>query len=311
MSDLKDSMRRAGDSLPPQDVSYERLLARRERKRRNSRLGSAIVAAVVAAGAIGGVVAALSLHGSQTQDNHGKKSVAAGPDLQAGPGQYYYWKTVRVMPGGSLVEELWWGEDGSGRYQADTTNPNYGVPENQSWGAGEFPGVRPFETDLSTLSSDPSVLLGQLRDRTSPGGASPEPDVTLAPGLSPETSSMWRSIQNIVEMGNATPALRAAIFEVASGLPGAEGRAHVTDPVGRPATELLVVLGDYYGGGGGHHEDSMWFDPETHQLLASDGDLGTSPSFIVMAGGIVDSRSETVAPGGGFIPAPTAAVPGS
>jgi hypothetical protein len=157
---------------------------------------------------------------------------------------------------------------------------------------------------MSQLSTDASVLLGQLQERTSPGGASPEPDVTLAPGLSPETSSMWRSIQNLVEMGNATPALRAAIFEVASGLPGAEGRAHVTDPVGRPATELLVVLGD-------SHEDSMWFDPETHLLLASDGDLGTSPSFIVVAGGIVDSRSETVAPGDGFIPAPTEAIAGS
>jgi hypothetical protein len=308
MSELKDSMRRAGDSLPPQDVSYERLLARRERRRRNSRLGSAIVAVVVAAGAIGGVVAALNLHGSQTPNKHGKKPVAAGPDLQAGPGQYYYWKTVRPMPGGNVVEEVWWGEDGSGKYQVDSTNPQYGVAKDQTWGPGDRPGVFPFETDLSQLSTDPSVLLGQLQDRTSPGGASPEPEVTLSPGFDPQTSSVWRSISNLVEMGNATPALRSAIFQVASGLPEIQARASVKDPVGRTATEVFVNLGDYYGGGG---ENDMWFDPQTHQLLASDGDLGTSPSFIVISGGIVDSRSETVAPGDGFIPAPTGPVPGS
>jgi hypothetical protein len=222
--------------------------------------------------------------------------------LQAGPGQYYYWKTVRVMPGGNVVEQLWWGEDGSGAYHGESENPDYGVMEDHSWGSGEFPGTRPFETDLPQLSTDPSVLLGQLRDRTSPGGASPEPEVTLAPGLDPQTSSMWRSIQNLVEMGNATPALRRAIFEVVQAI------AHVEDPVGRPATEVFVNLGDYYGGGG---ESSMWFDPETHQVLASDGDLGTTPSFFVVAGGIVDSRSETVASGDGFIPAPTEAIPGS
>jgi hypothetical protein len=114
MDELKESRRRAGDSLPPQDVSYERLMARRERKRRNSRLGSAIVAVVVVAGAIGGVVAALNVHGSQAPDKQGKKPVAGGgPDLQAGPGQYYYWKTIRargrcrrgaVVGGGRLWE---------------------------------------------------------------------------------------------------------------------------------------------------------------------------------------------------------------
>jgi hypothetical protein len=301
-------MRRAGDSLPPQDESYERLLARRERRRRNSRLGSAVVAVVVAIAVIGGVVAALSLHSNPSGKSKGH--AAAGPDLRAGSGQYYYWKTERPMPGGNVVEELWWGEDGSGKYQVDSTNPQYGVPNDQSWGPGQLPenmGV-PFEgSDVSELSSDPQALLGQLLDRSGSNGASPEPEVTLNPGLSPETSRMWRSIQNLIEQGNATPSLRAAIFEVAAGLPEVQARAHVTDPVGRPATELFVTLGDYYCGG----TDSMYFDPQTHLLLASNGDLGCSPSVIVVAGGIVDSRSETVAPGDGVIPAPTEAIPGS
>jgi hypothetical protein len=267
------------------------------------------MAAVVATAAVTGTVLAFGLRG--TGSGHAPKQPAAGgpgPNLVAGPGQYYYWKTVRPMPGGEVVEQMWWGEDDSGKYQVDSSNPNYGTPKDQTWGPGQLPPDmgRPFEAaDVSKLSPDPQTLLQQLLDRSGASGASPEPAVTLHPGLSPETSQLWRSIQNLIEQGNASPSLRAAAFDVAAGLPGVQEREGVEDPVGRAAVSLSVQLGDYYCGG----NETMYFDPETHLLLASDGDLGCSTSVIVVAGGIVDSRSDTVAPGDGFIPAPVTKLP--
>jgi hypothetical protein len=303
---IRNALQRTRNLAEPQEPAYERLLRRRDTRRRNARLASAVTAFVLVAAAVAGTVIAFGLHGSGK--GHGPQQPAAGgtgPNLQAGPGQYYYWKTVRPMEGGNVVEELWWGEDGSGKYQVDSTNPNYGTLNGETWGPNDFPGVFPFETDLSELSSDPSTLLQQLQARTGATGASPEPEVTIGPALSGEESSLWRSITNLIEQGNATPSLRAAIYDVASGLPGVEARTGVEDPVGRPSVTLSVHLGSGYCSG----DDTMYFDPGTHLLLASNGDLGCSPSVIVVAGGIVDSRSETVSPGQGLIPAPAHAVP--
>ena len=306
---VKDSLSRARNAASPPEPAYERLLQRRDRKRRQARVASAVAAAVVAVAAVTGAVLAFGLHGTGNgQAPHVPAASGTGPNLVAGPGRYYYWKTVRPMAGGDVVEEMWWGEDGSGKYQVDSTNPNYGVPNDQTWGPGQLPQDMgfPFEgADVSKLSTDPQTLLQELLDRSGSTGASPEPEVTLNPGLSPESSRMWRSIQNLIEQGNATPALRAAVFEVAAGLPGVQERTGVEDPAGRPAVSLSVQLGDYYCGG----TDTMYFDPDTHLLLASNGDLGCSPSMVVVAGGIVDSRANTVASGDGFIPAPVAKIP--
>jgi hypothetical protein len=305
---IRNELQRARNVARPPEPAYERLLRRRDQKRRNARVASAVTAFVIVAAAVTGTVVAFGLHGAGNGRSPQQPAAGGtGPNLVAGPGQYYYWKTVRPMKGGNVVEEMWWGEDGSGRYKIDSPpNPNYGTPDDQSWGRPDgFPGVFPFETDLSKLSTDPSVLSGQLQERTSPTGASPEPEVTIGPALNKEESSLWRSITNLVEMGNATPSLRAAIFEVASHLPGVDAQAGAEDPVGRPAVTLAVHLGSGYCRG----TNTMFFDPRTHLLLASDGDLGCSPSVIVVAGGIVDSRSDVVAPGQGFLPAPAKEIP--
>ena len=303
---IRNALQRARNVAEPPEPAYERLLRRRDQKRRNARVLSAVTAFVIVAAAVTGTVVAFGLNGTGSdRAPHQPGAGGTGPNLVAGPGQYYYWKTVRPMQGGNVVEELWWGEDGSGKYQVDASNPNYGTLNGETWGPGDFPGASPFDSDLSGLSTDPSVLLGQLQERTSSTGASPEPEVTIGPALNGEESSLWRSIANLVEMGNATPSLRAAIFEVASHLPGVEAQTGVEDPVGRPAVTLAVHLGSGYCTG----TNTMYFDPQTHLLLASDGDLGCSPSVIVVAGGIVDSRSDVVAPGHGFVPAPAKEVP--
>jgi hypothetical protein len=66
-----------------------------------------------------------------------------------------------------------------------------------------------------------------------------------------------------------------------------------------------MSFGDYYGG----EPQTLFFDPDSRLFMATTG--GRDGTLIVVSGGIVDSRSETVAPGDGFIPAPTEAMPGS
>jgi hypothetical protein len=311
----KEALRRARSSAQPPEPAFERLVQRQERKQRNGRIASAAVALVVMAGLVAGGVWTLAHRPSRTvvgssgpsgpSVTSAPSAGATSPSLVAAPGQYYYWKTVRPLEGGNVVEELWWGTDGSGRYQVDATNEAYGTPKSQTWQPGGLPGVWPFETDVSGLSTDPATLLNQLLDRSAEGGASPMPEVTLSPGVSPETSRIWRSIQNMLEQGAAIPALRAALFDVAAGLDGVREEPGATDPVGRPAVALSLSIAQYDGG----CADTMWFDPDTHVLLASDGDLGCSPSMIVVAGGIVGSTSDTVAPGEGYVPAPVSSTP--
>ncbi len=320
MDDMKESLRRARTAASPPEPAFERLERRRERKRRNGRIASGAVAFVVVAGLVAGGVWTLghrSNPGAAHLGSSGPSTApsaatggsgpqgSTGPSIVAGPGQYYYWKTVRPVDGGNVVEEIWWGEDGSGRYQIDSTNPYYGTPKTQNWGPGGPSWFGPGD-DLSGLSTDPATLLQQMLDRSGENGASPEPEVTLSPGLSPETSRMWRSITELIEQGNATPSLRAALFEIASGLDGVQVDQDAVDPVGRPAIAVSLQLGEGYCS---YDADTMWFDPQTHVLLASDGDLGCSPEVIVVAGGIVDSRSDTVASGDGYIPSPVTAIP--
>jgi hypothetical protein len=305
-SRIAQRLRTTRAAAAPPEPALERLLQRRDRKRRSARIASALTALVVATGAVVGAALAFGLHGTGTEAPQFPATRPVPADLVAGPGQFYYWKRVHLVPGGNVVEEVWWGEDGSGRYEVDSTNPNYGTPKSQTWGPdGPAEGTLPFEVEASGLSTDPSELMQQLLERSSPDGASPEPAVTLTPGLSPDTSRLWRTVQNLIEQVNVPAPLQAAIFDMTSGLPGVEKQAGVVDPVGRPAVSLSVHLGDYYCGG----VDDMYFDPETHLLLATDGDLGCSPATVIVSGGIVDSRSEVPEGDQRIVPEPQQPVP--
>ena len=285
MDNLNQRLRGVSGRITAPEPAFDRLLDRRDRKRRRSRMASAAVAfAVVAAGV---AVAALAFTGHGTRGKHVPGSGGAtDARLVAGAGQYYYWKTIRPMKAGDVVEELWWGEDGSGRYKVDQTNPNYGVLNGMKWGPDGFPGVFPFETDLSGLSTDPTQLGGQLADRSGPSGASPQPQVTLAPDTSLESSKLWRSATQILQMGNATPSLRVALYDVVSQIPETvQDRGQ--DPAGRDALTITLPFGEYYGG----KAQTLYFDPKSHLLMAMTG--GQDGTFIVAEGGIVDSTSQT------------------
>jgi hypothetical protein len=253
------------------------------------------VAVVVAVAVIGGEVAALSLHGSPS--GQGKQGAGGGPDLQAGPGQYYYWKDVLVSPDGNVTEQIWWAEDGSGRYEGHSENPNYDTPDNKTWGPGGFP-----EADHSNLSTDADTLRGELLGRSSPGGASPQPQVTLAPDVGVDSSNLWRAATTLLEEGSTTPRLRVALFALLASIPEARtGTAE--DPVGRDADTVSLSFGQYYGG----EPQTLYFDTDTHLFMASTGgDVGT---LIVTDGGTVDSVSDTTPGGETFFPGPQTGVP--
>lgn len=291
MTDLRDRLRRASELVSPLEPAYQRLLRRRERHTRNRRLASASFALLLAAGVLVGVFAGLGRLRSSNTGGDGPRPAAgdAPAGLKLAPGQYFYEKTSRILPdsagsnGGTVVVETWWSSDGSGRKEAELTTASYSPGRTGTWGPGDFPLL---ETDLSGLSTDPEELAVQLRERSDPGGASPQPSVTPGPGQSPESGALWRAVSDLLEMPNAVPELRAALVRVTAGIPGVRVLEESLDPVGRPAVALA------FRSEGADRE--LFFDPETLQFMAEVEDYGAEGTWylIVERAGIVDSTDE-------------------
>src|SRR5436305_6609992 len=140
-----------------------------------------------------GAVGALGHTGTARQ--HGTADGGGtGPNLVAGPGQYYYSKTQiyydEYAPNepdlgtqGPWTIEQWFGTDASGRAvfvddKAASGNISYGWngPPDKTYG----PGRMPLE-DLSNLPTDSDQLYDRLVQRAT-GGASPNPIPTSSPG---------------------------------------------------------------------------------------------------------------------------------
>lgn len=291
MTDLRDRLRRASEVVSPLEPAYERLLRRRERHARNRRLASASFALVLAAGVLVGVFAGLGRLRSSSPSERGPGAAAGDlPEgLKLAPGEYFYEMTTRILPdapginGGTVVVETWWSSDGSGRKEAELTTASYGPGPTGTWGPGDFPLL---ETDVSGLSTDPEKLAVQLRERSDPGGASPQPSVTPGPGQSAESGALWRAVSDLLEMPNVVPELRAALFRVTAGIPGVRVLEDSVDPVGRPAVALA------FRSEGADRE--LFFDPETLQFMGEVENYGPEGTWylIVERAGIVDSTDE-------------------
>lgn len=288
MTDLRDRLRRASEFVSPLEPAYERLQRRRERITRNRRLASASFALVLGAGVLVGLFAALGRLGSIERNSEGPGAGATEEELALGPGQYFYEKTVRILPdiqgtGGTVAIESWWSSDGSGRKEAESTTSSYGVGPTGTWGPGRFPVM---EDDLSGLSTDPYDLATQLRERSAPGGASPQPSVTPGPGRDQESGSLWRAVSDLLEMPNAVPELRAALFRVTVGIQDVRVVEGTFDPVGRDAVALA------FRSEGADRE--LFFDPETLQFMAKVENYGMEGTWylIVIRAGIVGSTDE-------------------
>src|SRR6266567_3792706 len=238
MNDARERLRQAGELIPAPAEPFERLLRRRDRRRRRERVMAGALSLALVAGVLGGTIAVLSRTGARGHVTPGSGgshagqgrggAVAPAGSHPLGDGQYFYLKATIVAADGNIVTETWWKSDGSGRAAFDCTIPNC----DKVWGSGPTgtfgPGEFPTDSDVTELSTDPAVLANQLLDRTGP---------------------------------NAEPDLRAAIYQVAKTVPGVQVVATAPDPAGRPATALEFP----YDGGPVVRYD---FDPNTLQLLA-------------------------------------------
>jgi len=318
MNDARERLRQAGELIPAPAEPFERLLRRRDRRRRRERVMAGALSLALVAGVLGGTIAVLSRTGARGHVTPGSGgshagqgrggAVAPAGSHPLGDGQYFYLKATIVAADGNIVTETWWKSDGSGRAAFDCTIPNC----DKVWGSGPTgtfgPGEFPTDSDVTELSTDPAVLANQLLDRTGPNGKSPEPD-QISPG--PEVGSgvsagsLWRAITELLRDPNTEPDLRAAIYQVAKTVPGVQVVATATDPAGRPATALEFP----YDGGPVVRYD---FDPNTLQLLAIEGSgpAGTG-TYSVYELGITDSTDQPPSGDGWLTPPITEPLPSS
>jgi len=339
MSDLRDRLGAAGRQAPPlSNDPLERLERRRVRRARRGRIAAGAVSLVVATLAIAGVLVAFRPHQG---GGSGTVRPAAGPDLTVGADQYAYEKTVTYSYGpegdgqgwplyvDQFTSRTWYRADGSGRSatvdannfftDADRQtyirqmghNPPDVAPSDKAYGPGDYP----TDTgDLSYLSTDPATLLTQLQDRSAPTGRSPEPLMSASPGQpSTDTLSVWFAIQHLLTFGpNASPALKAALFEVAEQLPGVDVVQGSTDPVGRTGVLLRVQVQGT--------QEEYWFDPTSEQLLASRSTVETDAYAqypkgtvtgmeIVTAAGVTGSTDDGAPLVTSFVPPPVTPPP--
>lgn len=252
MDDVRDRLRRASELVTPLDRPFDRLIERRDRKRRSQRLISATLAFGIASAVVGGGVILLSRMGDHVPGAEGT-GWRSTKELAMQPGDYFYLRieSSEEEDGHIRDEETWWGIDGSGEVRNRSTRQDkYPYPPSGIYGRGEFPSDF---VDLLELSTDASVLADQLRH---------EPWNRWL-GEPPSPDALWIFTRVLLlETPLAPPELRAAVFEMASGIEGVVVMEDDLDPVGRAAIGLR--FSDAENGA----TWMMYFDPGTHQALA-------------------------------------------
>jgi hypothetical protein len=262
MTDVKTRLREAGRLVSLPDRPFDRLVERRARARRRGRVLSLVVALVIAGGAVGGGLLLLDGIGRTGEAGTGWQPSRR---LALMPGEYLYLRITsdEADDGHVRDEETWWATDGSGEVRnLGTRLDKYPYPPPGRYERGEFPI---WLHGVLSLSTDPAVLAEQLREATYD----------------------WEML--LFETPYATPELRAAVFEVASGLDGVEVIEEAHDPAGRRAIALETSERD----GSFTATWRSYFDPGTHQALAwtFESTRGGS-AWILLESAIVDAPGE-------------------
>jgi hypothetical protein len=156
------------------------------------------------------------------------------------------------------------------------------------------------------LSADPNSAIQQLIDRGSSTGASPNPIATSSPGRSQETTSLLRTLQDLLTVGAdvyLTPEQTAAVFDGAQSIEGVTTQEGVADPLGRPATRLGFVID--YGYGAGDRVD-WYFDAQTKQFMGqvwvNTGSNQVHSAMLVVTAGIADSTTDPPSSDASYVP---------
>jgi hypothetical protein len=234
----------------------------------------AVVALAIGLGTIVGVIVAFSSGRTAVYQPAGRdaaKSVSApSTDLTMGADDYY----IERIDGRYVTS---WALDDSGRI----VNLHSGGNEIQSYDPGRFPSDTGPAANLST---DVEQLRQQLIERVQPGGASPEP---YADWGGPIEWGLIRSIRELLDSPDLTPAQKAAVFQLATSIDGVQTDLHASDPEGRPA---ILLTSDTE-----HIQHEWWFDASSHQLLARRDTFnnGSDDTEIVQAAGFASSADAT------------------
>lgn len=311
MTDTKQLLERAGRIPSAPAFDLETLRQRRDRRARSERIRAGAVGLGLVAAVVVGVIATLAPHERGRSD-----AVALGDALPAareeplvaGPGEYYHRAILigqrcvgasEVCVGNDvgLDATYWWSPaDDSGRIAVDDAHA-YGI-EAGRFGPGAFPNHNGI--DVSAFPIEPPQLAAFLLERSAEDGASPAPIVTPPPEGAPEDGRLWRAITDLLQDPHVTPAVRAALLEVAARLQGSHVTLDATDPFGRPAE--VVAFGNW----GGDILEQLYVDPRSHELLcwtssAAGADLPFY-YFVVQQAGVVDSTESGLALDEGSVP---------
>jgi hypothetical protein len=235
------------------------------------------------------------------------RAAAAAVDAPLGPGDRVYSKTVDSnlhyaasatkqggppTTNGTLVRttsESWLTADGA-LVRRDVVDGQASVLRLGPTGAQE-PATLTYDA-ARKLPTDPAALERWIRERTAGQGESADVEV-------------WVAVQDMLLSPVAPPKLRAALYDVAAGLPGVVYLGQVTDPLGRTGIGVALAHGDDSHARG---RMELVFDPTTG-LPLEEQEVALDPAqwgLASSAGGAVVSRrlwvSSAVVPGDGVRP---------
>jgi hypothetical protein len=247
------------------------------------------------------------------------------PSSTPAPGQYQYTESQAayedcvatttssycyLMP---QQRQIWIGTDGSGRILEAFGTPSFlSAVDHDAWLDAGSPtltsgpsdttfargGLTDGPTNLSSLPVDPNVLAAELSGRKIEGGP-------------PGPAEDFVQIGDLLRETDASPVLRAALFEVAEQIPGVKVLGNTSDHAGRTGIGVARVGEDGV-------EQIYVFDPNTSALLGEEtiatragaGGPGIAAGTVLgwaayLRSGVVDSVSDT--PTGTIAPPPPAA----
>jgi hypothetical protein len=292
MDDTKRLLERAERLAPTPAFRLDDVKDRRSKHDRRRRVSATIVGLGITIMIVAGAVFAGASRGSQDRTY----TPAGGGGLPAptrtvalGPGEFSY-QRIKLEADSTcsdcgvqhveLLVQSWWAQDGSGRIDVLKAQ-NYGI-QGGTFGAGTFP----TQGDLSGFPTDPKTLRTFLLERSGESGASPQPDVTPAPGVPLEDGQLWLAIQDYLgstQYLNATPLLRAAMLQVLADDPMVTVAPGATDPLGRDASALRFHAYD--------RDVTVFVEPSTGDFMAMTErfDDGSTQSVIVEQAGLTNS----------------------
>lgn len=218
------------------------------------------------------------------------RTAAKQPLRAPGPGQFFYTKTEGFeatidAPGINkplanyafrpFTREMWVAPDGSGRdreidghlqfataadaayfYHALRNQPD--ILNGHSSDSTVAPGGAPYQ-DLSKYPTDPAKLKQRLERRNLPQFSAPRGD-----------ADTFLIIGELLSYSYAPPAVRSALYKVASQLPGVQLIGPTHDQLGRPGIGVAYGLPQPQGRASKNLSNELIFDPKTSTLLATE-----------------------------------------